>query len=144
LAFRGTFDYTLDAKNRLTVPARFRAALSEGVVMAAGVERCVAIWTPRAYDTHTTVALRGSNPLHARARDTSRYFAANSHETELDAAGRVMLPGFLINHGGLERDVVVIGAGDCLEVWDRGTWAEYNQRLTSRINEITESLEHPS
>jgi MraZ protein len=144
LAFRGTFDYTLDAKNRLTVPARFRAPLSEGVVLAAGVERCVALWTPTAYDAHTTGALSGSNPLHSRARDTSRYFSANSHETELDAAGRVMVPNFLIDHGELQREVVVIGAGDCLEVWDRANWAEYNEQLTGRINEITESLEHPS
>lgn len=46
--FRGTFDYSLDAKNRLTVPARFRAALAEGVVMAKGTEACVQLWTPDA------------------------------------------------------------------------------------------------
>jgi transcriptional regulator MraZ len=144
LAFRGTFDYTLDAKNRLTVPAKFRAVLSEGVVLSKGVERCVAVWTPSAYEAQTTVALRGSNPFSARAREANRFFAANSHEIDLDAAGRVMIPGFLMDHGGLQRDVVVIGAGDCLEVWDRANWSEYNEQLTGRINEITESLEHPS
>ena len=45
MAFRGTFDHTLDAKNRLTIPAKFRAALSEGVVLAKGIERCVQVWT---------------------------------------------------------------------------------------------------
>ena len=144
MAFRGTFDYTLDAKNRLTVPARFRAALSEGVVLAAGIESCVGIWTPSAYEAQTGAALARSNPFSARAREASRYFAANSHETELDAAGRVMIPGFLLDHGSLGREVVVIGAGDCLEVWDRTGWTEYNDRLTNRIDEITESLEHPS
>src|ERR1700716_2533419 len=66
LAFRGTFDYTLDAKNRLTVPAKFRAALSGGVVLSKGVERCVAIWTPSAYEQQTAAALQGSNPFSAR------------------------------------------------------------------------------
>ena len=50
MAFRGTFEFTLDAKNRLTVPAKFRAALAEGVVLAKGLEPCVAIWVPDAYD----------------------------------------------------------------------------------------------
>jgi MraZ protein len=144
LAFRGTFDYTLDAKNRLTVPAKFRAVLSGGVVLSKGVERCVAIWTPSAFEQQTAAALHGSNPFSQRAREANRFFAANSLEIDLDAAGRVMLPGFLMDHGGLQRDVVVIGAGDCLEVWDRANWAEYNEQLTGRINEITESLEHPS
>jgi MraZ protein len=50
MAFRGTFDYTLDAKNRLTVPAKFRAELSGGVVLAMGLEQSVDIWVPDAYD----------------------------------------------------------------------------------------------
>ena len=144
MAFRGTFDYTLDAKNRLALPPKFRAALADGVVLAKGVEPCVAIWTSDAYEQQNADALRNSNPLHARARDTSRFFSANSHETELDAAGRVMVPSFLIDHAGLSREVVVIGAGHCLEIWDRAAWAQYNDALTGRINEITESLEHPS
>ena len=65
--FRGTFDYTLDAKNRLTVPARFRAALAEGVVMAKGTEPCVALWTPEAYDAYTESILSGYNPLSEEA-----------------------------------------------------------------------------
>ena len=53
----GTFEYTLDAKNRLTVPSKFRAALSDGVVLAKAVEPCVAIWTPQAYEAQTAAAL---------------------------------------------------------------------------------------
>jgi MraZ protein len=144
VAFRGTFEFTLDAKNRLTVPARFRAPLSDGVVLAAGIEPCVAVWTPAAYETQTGAALEGSNRFSARVREASRYFAANSHETELDGAGRVMVPAFLMAYATLGREVVVIGAGDCLEVWDRQSWSDYNERLTGRISEITETLEHPS
>src|SRR5918995_65891 len=53
LAFRGHFDYSLDAKNRLTVPTKFRAAFSSGIVLAKGLEPCIAIWTPDAFDTWT-------------------------------------------------------------------------------------------
>jgi MraZ protein len=140
MAFRGTFDYTLDAKNRLTVPARFRAELAGGVVLAKGLERCVAVWTPGAYDTYTAAALAGLHPLSKEAQKLRRFFSANSLDTELDAAGRIMVPAFLLEHAGLSKDVVVTGAGDALEIWDRTTWATYNDALASDVDEITASL----
>ena len=63
---------------------------------------------------------------------------------ELDAAGRVMVPGFLIEHAGLGKDVVVTGAGTRLEVWDRAAWAEYNAALSSDVSDITAALGHPA
>src|SRR5918912_3191375 len=142
MAFRGTFDHTLDAKNRLTIPAKFRASLAEGVVLAKGIERCVQVWAPRAFDGYVSTALAGTNPLSEPARKLTRFFAANSLDTELDAAGRVMVPAFLLEHGGLRKEVVVTGAGDALEIWDRATWADYNAALASDIDDITGSLGH--
>jgi len=142
MAFRGTFDYSLDAKNRLTVPARFRAALSEGVVLAKGLERCVAIWTPGAYEQYTRFALGGFHTLSPEAQKLERFFAANSFDTELDAAGRVMVPPFLIEHAGLSKEVVVTGTGKALELWDRATWADYNAALASDVSDITALLGH--
>jgi MraZ protein len=63
---------------------------------------------------------------------------------ELDSAGRVMLSGRQLEHAGIDRDVVVIGAGDCLELWDPSTWAAYDQDLTARAPDITASLGHPA
>ena len=140
MAFRGTFDHTLDAKNRLTVPAKFRASLSDGVVLSKGIERCVQVWTPKAYDAYVQTALQGMNPLSEPARKLNRFFAANSLDTELDAAGRIGLPAFLLDHAGLSKDVVVTGSGDALEIWDRMTWATYNDALASDVDEITASL----
>jgi MraZ protein len=142
MVFRGTFDYSLDAKNRLTVPARYRAALSDGVVLAMGLERCVALWTPPGYDEYTQASLAGFHPLSPEAQKLKRFFAANSLETELDAAGRVMLPTFLIEHAGLEKEVVVTGSGDALEIWSRATWAQYNAALASAVTDITAHLGH--
>jgi MraZ protein len=143
MAFRGTFDYTLDAKNRLTVPAKFRASLSDGVVLAKGVERCVQLWTPSGFDAYVDHALAGENPVSDRARKLNRFFSANSLDAELDAAGRVMVPGFLLEHAGLAKDVVVTGAGDCLELWDRAAWAEYNAALSAELPDITAAIGHP-
>jgi MraZ protein len=140
LAFRGTFDYSLDAKNRLTVPARFRAALADGVVLAKQVEPCVAVWRPDDYDAFTQSVLQGFHPMSAQAQQLERFFAANAHDTELDAAGRVGIPPFLLEYGGLEKEVVVTGAGRCLEIWDRAAWVDYNARLKDSVADIRESL----
>ena len=140
--FRGTFDYTLDAKNRLTVPARFRAALAEGVVMAKGTEPCVALWTPDAYDAYAEAILKDLPPLSEDADTLERFFAANSHETELDSAGRVGFPPFLLEHAKLAKDVVVTGARNRLEVWDRGAWSSYNDRLVTEVKDIRKRLSH--
>ena len=139
-SFRGTFDYTLDAKNRLTVPARFRAVLADGVVMAKSTEPCVQLWVPADYESVTSSALSSLNPLSPDARKLRRFFSANSHDTELDSAGRISFPPFLLDHASLGKDVVVTGAGDCLEVWDRPAWNAYNDELAAEADEITARL----
>jgi MraZ protein len=144
MAFRGTFDHTLDAKNRLTIPAKFRAVLAEGVVLSKGIERCVQVWTPGGYDGYVSAALAGVHPLSQEARKLTRFFAANAIDTELDAAGRVMVPGFLLEHAGLQKEAVVTGAGDCLEVWDRAAWADYNAALSAELPDITAAFGHPA
>jgi MraZ protein len=141
MAFRGTFELTLDAKNRLTVPAKLRAALAEGVVLAKGVERNVGIWKPQDYEARIHATLAGRNPASPQARELQRYFSSGAFDTELDAAGRVMIPAVLGEHAGLRREVVVTGGGECLEVWDRDAWREYESDLTNRITDITASLD---
>src|SRR3954470_9195947 len=140
MAFRGTFDYSLDAKNRLTVPAKFRAVLSDGVVLNKGVDGCVEIWRPRDYEAFTAEALQGFHRLSEEGRKLRSYFGANSMDTELDSAGRVGVPTFLLEHAGLNKEVVVVGAEECLPVWDRAKWASYNDALTGEIADITAQL----
>jgi MraZ protein len=141
-SFRGTFDYTLDAKNRLTVPARFRAALAEGVVMAKGTEPCVGLWVPDEYDAYTSSILESFHPLSEDREKLERFYAASSHDTELDSAGRVGVPPFLLQHADLEKDVVVIGARNRIEVWDRATWHGVDDQLVTDIREIRSRVSH--
>jgi MraZ protein len=146
IAFRGTFEHALDAKHRLTIPAKFRAALAGGVVLAASPEttadapRSIAIWTPGAYDAYTSAALAGLNPLSARARDLKRFFFAYSHDTELDSAYRVMIPPTLLEYAGLGKEVVVAGSGECLEVFDRSSFGAYSKDVLTRVPDIAASL----
>jgi MraZ protein len=148
LIFRGTFDHSLDAKHRLTVPAKFRAALSSGVVLAAspetapGAPRSIAIWTPEAYDEYTRATLAGHNPISPQARELERFFFNFSHDTELDSAHRVMIPPPLMRYAELAKDVVVTGSGRCLEVWDRARHAAYSEEVLNRVPDIAASFDH--
>jgi len=148
LIFRGTFEHALDAKHRLTVPAKFRAALAAGVVLAASPEttpaapRSIAVWTPDAYEAYTAAALQGLSPISPEARDLKRFFFNYSHDTELDSANRVMIPPMLMEYAGLDKDVVVTGSGECLEVFDRSKYTGYSEDVLIRVPDIAARLGH--
>ena len=144
MAFSGTFEHTLDAKNRLTVPSKLRAAFSDGAFLVRGADKCISLYPSHTYSALTEAALSGMNPLSAQARELKRYFHSNAQAVELDSAGRVMLSPRHLEHAGIARDVVVTGAGDCLELWDPSTWAAYEQDLTARGPDLTASLGHPA
>ncbi len=146
MTFRGTFEHALDAKHRLTIPAKFRGALAGGVVLAAshevapGAPRCVSIWTPDAYDGFANSTLAGLNPSSPKARELRRFFFNASADAELDSANRVMIPSFLMTYAGLGKEVVVTGSGECLEVWDRRRYAQNFEDVLARIPDIAASL----
>ena len=146
MTFRGTFEHALDAKHRLTIPAKFRAALADGVVLApshevqAGAPRTVSIWTPGDYDQFTQSVLDGLNPLGPNARQLKRFLFNASFDTELDSANRVMIPAPLMDYAGLQKEVVVTGSRECLEVWDRGRYAENFEDVLTLIPDIAASL----
>jgi MraZ protein len=146
LTFRGSYDHTLDAKHRLTIPARFRGALADGVVLApspeieTGAIRGVAIWTPEGYDAYTSSVLGGLNAASATARELKRFYFAASFDTELDAANRVMIPNPLMHYAGLDKEVTVTGSGECLEVFDRGRHEQSFADVLSRIPDLTARL----
>jgi MraZ protein len=144
LAFHGTFEHSLDAKNRLTVPARFRAALSGRVFLVRGPDPCISLYPESIYSALTEAALAGMNPFSTQARELKRLFHSSATDTELDSAGRVMLTPRHLEHAGIDREVVITGAGDCLELWDRSAWEAYDRDLSQRAPDLTASLGHPA
>ena len=143
--FHGTFDHTLDAKNRLTVPSRFRSALAGTVFLIKGAEPCLSLYPAETYDAMAQAALAEMNPLSSQKRDFARLFYANAMSMELDGAGRIMLPTRFMEQVKIKsRDVIVAGAGDCLEIWDRERWETYDADLAQRAPDLTASLGHPA
>jgi MraZ protein len=148
LIFRGTFEHSLDAKHRLTVPSSFRVGLAGPLVVAAtwevdeGSSRCMAIWTPDAYDEYTSKTLAPFNPASALAKKLERFFFNYSFPAELDSANRLMIPPKLMSYAGLSKDVTVAGSGKCVEVWDRKAFDADTDALVSEISGLTANLEH--
>lgn len=144
MAFRGHYEHSLDAKHRLSIPSRFRAAFASGLVLAKDSDACISVWTPEAHEDTVGRALQGKNPLGPEYKSIQRFFGANSFDIELDSSGRVTLPSPLMTHAGVEKEVVVAGVGDHLEVWDGARWQEEQIALDASIGEVTGSLGDPS
>jgi MraZ protein len=122
--FLGTHTPRLDDKGRLALPARFRAELSDGLVITKGQERCLFVFPMEQFHRVTT-ALRAA-PLTARAaRDYSRVFFASASQEIPDGQGRITVPPPLRDYAGLTKDCVVIGADSRVEVWDAEAWRRY-------------------
>jgi MraZ protein len=148
LIFRGTFEHSLDAKHRLTVPAKYRGVLTEGVVLAftpdseADTVRSLSLWTAADYEAFASATLNGLNPIEPRAQVLSNILYANAWDLELDSANRVMIPGIAREFAGLGKEVVVTGAGKCLRIWDRAAYTSDSAGLLARFPEIAASFEH--
>jgi len=131
----GEYEHTVDDKNRLTLPARFRQAFAEGIVVTRGMDGCLFAYTREAWAHMVDSRLVTLNTLSKEGRRMQRFFFSGATETELDKQGRVGLPAALLAHAKLGRDVVVAGVHDHLEIWDREAW-----RL--ELAEVEGSAEH--
>ena len=147
MAFRGHFEYSLDAKNRLNIPAKFRASFSGGLVLARWLDPCIAIFTPEGFDRFNECFIGDMHPLSPERRRLTRFFSGGSFDSELDSAGRVTVGAQLLEHAGItgaSREVVVVGSGDHLEVWDRKRFSEDQADLPDQVARFAEGLGHPS
>jgi MraZ protein len=136
----GEYEHTIDEKSRLTLPARFRQAMAGGVVLTRGLDACVEAFP--AGDWHKLVesSLAGLSPLSRETRVIERFYYSGATEAQPDKQGRVMLPPALIEHGGLGREVVVVGMRDRLEIWDRAAWREQLKEVMGSAEHVAERL----
>ncbi len=137
----GEFDFTLDAKNRVAIPARLRPAFAEGIYVTQENERCLGGYGPDEYqrrlDEDVSAAAAGS----VARRDVKRRLAATAvFFPELDRQGRVTLPARHLDYAGMTRDVTVIGVADHLEIWDRAAWADYRAHLEEEADATADEL----
>ncbi len=131
MRFMGTYRPKLDEKGRLFLPAKFRAVLAEGVVVTQGQENCLYVWPPAVFDREIETLDR---PLSSRAgRSLARMFFSSGEDLTPDKQGRIAVPAPLREYAGLDKDVVVIGVRDRLEIWDPARWQEYQAAESERF-----------
>ena len=120
--FLGSHSPRLDDKGRLILPAKFRDQLAEGVVITKGQERCLFVFTAAAFADKASAQ---SAPLSKSERDFQRLLFSSAFDEVPDRTGRVTVPPALRAYAGLDRDCVVTGVNDHLEIWDADTWRAY-------------------
>lgn len=135
MAFRGSYDYQLDDRNRVALPPRYREAFVAGAVLTPGVDGCIEVYTPEDYDKQAEV-FAAMPAQSADGRIARRAFAGMAYDVPRDNQGRLLIPQKLIAHARLGKDVVVVGAQECLEIWDKAAWNEQEAKLVAAREEM--------
>src|SRR5712692_3722655 len=119
--FLGEHRHALDAKGRVIFPVRMRAELGAQIVLQKGIERCLYVLPPDEWDRQVqrVTELPTTNP---DARRYARHFFSQASSERVDAQGRLTIPQGFRDYAGLEREVVIVGSGRRVEIWDAGTW----------------------
>ena len=142
-AFRGSFTHTIDHKGRVSIPARYRRQLSgdadETFVVLRGLETCVALY-PSDEFRRLDERLRARSFADENNRRYQRMMLVDSRDETLDAQGRVVLPPRLIAHADLQKEVLIVGMLDHLELWNPEHFEKYLQSSTRTYEEIAGDL----
>lgn len=121
--FEGSYQHSLDTKGRVVMPLEFRAGLADGCHVAPGLDRCIAVYPDDTFEEVrgrvTEAARRGT-----RQRNAARAFIGNSRRCKIDLQGRIAVPQTLRELAGLDREVIVVGIDERIEIWDAIRWRE--------------------
>lgn len=120
----GTYTPKIDDKGRVALPAKFRAQLGKGFVMARGQERCIYV-LPMVEFQRMTAQIQRTSMSNKSARDYLRVFLSGAVDEEADKQGRIVVPPMLRDYANLGDEIVVIGVGTRAEIWNKSAWEEY-------------------
>jgi MraZ protein len=136
--FLGEFSHSIDDKGRLTLPAKFRPELGQGVVVTRGVDKCLFIFTVEEFQR---LAERiGELPMtQAEGREFSRHFFSGALDVEVDKQGRILIPQNLRDYAGLDGEAIVTGVNKRIEVWDVKAWQQVRADFE---NNATNNADH--
>ena len=138
--FFGEFEYKIDQKGRVPFPPRFRKELREGVVLTAGIEKCITAY-PLAEWKKLAAALDSSPVARSKVRKLTRAIFATAFHLDLDGQGRVALPVSLRQYADIKDELVVVGANNYFELWNREQWELEKASSREQAWQIIESLE---
>ncbi len=135
----GEYTHTLDDKNRLSLPAKFRSVLGKKVVVTPGLDQCLFVFTLFEWKK-IEEKLTDASLLTADNRSFNRFMFAGAVEAEIDSIGRILIPDFLRDRANLKAKVAVIGVSSRVEIWNEKTWSEYKKVVEKQADTLAEKL----
>jgi len=138
--FFGEFEYRIDEKGRVPIPPRFRRELKEGVVLTPGVERCITAY-PLSEWKKLAATLTTGSVTQSKLRRLNRAIFATAFSLNIDGQGRIALPIPLRQYASIEEEVVIAGANNYLELWNKEQWEAEKAISQEQTWQIIESLE---
>lgn len=136
--FLGEYLHTFDAKNRISLPSRFRKDLGRTVIVTRGLDHCLYVYARRAWEKE---AARYASEVNGSAakRGLARLFLAGSFETDVDGSGRVLIPENLKSYASLRTKAVIAGVADRVEIWEEKSWEKYTKELERSAEALAEA-----
>jgi MraZ protein len=135
----GEYLHTLDGKKRISLPSKFRKEIGRKVVITRGLDTCLFMFSTKSWEK---IAEKVSNlPVgQADTRGMSRFLLAGAVETEVDGAGRILIPEYLKDFASLKSRVVLAGVSDRVEIWNEKTWGAYKRRIEKGADQMAQTL----
>ena len=137
--FMGEFHHNIDEKGRLIIPSKFRNDLGKKFIITRGIEKCIFVYSLDEWNNMVN-ELKELPFTRKNARTFMRMFLSGATECELDNNGRINLPTPLINYASLNKECVVIGVGDRLEIWSNEGFDNFFNENIDNFDEIAETL----
>ncbi len=123
--FMGEYNHTVDTKGRLIIPSKFRELLGDEFIVTKGLDGCLFVFPQNEWQAFEE-KLRTLPLTQKGARQFTRFFVAGATPCELDKQGRILLPATLREFAGLDKDVVLAGMLNRIEIWSKAKWTENN------------------
>ena len=136
--FLGDHEYRIDPQGRVPIPPRFRADFLQELVATRGYDRCIVLFTSQEWTRFSSGILNMSLQRH-RHRELARVVFGGAFNLKLDGQGRILLPVALRNYAGIRDEVMVVGAGNYVEIWDGQAWSQEIGRLEESAWHIAET-----
>lgn len=138
--FMGEYQHSIDNKGRLIVPAKFREELGETFVVTKGLDSCLFVYPYSEWkifeDKLNSLPITNSN-----ARKFVRFFLAGAVECNVDKQGRILIPNNLRTYSGLDRDAILIGVTNRVEIWSKDNWDNYNNNEDFDASDLAENMQ---
>jgi MraZ protein len=135
----GRYKGKITDKSRLAFPAKLRAELKETIVVTQGYEKSLIAVSERGWKS--LIENTGNKPfVFGPARDTTRFLLGSAQTLKLDKQGRFVLPDYLLRYAQIDKEVIFLGLGSYVEIWNTNRWNAYQNKLENNIEDIADRL----